>query len=546
MVKIKTVLLIIGVLFAGVVNAQDYLYGYLVEFTDKANTIYSVDNPNEYLSQRAIDRRLKYNIDITEQDFPVNKNYIDSISNDSIKHHVTSRWFNSAVFYSNSEKFIDEISTISFVSKISLVYSGGILLKSAKNSKWIDETYDDIYGDSFNQIAMSNGHILHKNGFEGQGMQIAVLDGGFWRVNEMTCFDSLYHNNRIIGSWDFVSHDENVYDNDPHGMAVLSTMGGNLPGELVGTAPKASYYLFRTEDVDSEYPIEEENWIAAAEFADSAGVDIITSSLGYSTYDDESMSYSYADMDGVSTRITRGAEVAFTKGIFLANSAGNSGNDDWHYLTAPSDGEHVLCVGAVDENREIADFSSFGPSYDGRVKPDVVAKGLETTLIYSDETVGVGSGTSFSCPVMAGMVACLWQTMPDYSNEKLLDLIRSSSDRFNSPNDSYGFGIPDFAKATFIIDSSNYGNNSDDKIVKVYPNPFFDELSFHLYIKTGQEIEINMYNAVGVKVYSQTKQVNSDSYNLVTISELSKLEDGYYFLSVITEGDILTEKIAKF
>lgn len=546
MVKIRSVFVIVGILFASVVTAEDYLYGYLVEFTDKANSVYSIDSPGAYLSQRAIDRRIKYGIEITEQDLPVNQSYIETISSNTAKLHVTSRWFNSAVFYTNMSNFVNETSNLSFVKNVTLVYSGGAKLKSSTNNKWVNSTDDALYGQSFNQIAMCNAHILHNNGFKGDGLQIAVLDAGFWRVNEMACFDSLFQNNRILGNWDFVSDNENVFDDHTHGMAVLSTMGGNLPGQLVGTAPMASYYLYRTENSYSEYPIEEENWIMAAEMADSAGVDIITASLGYSTYDDVNMSHTYADMDGKSTRITLGAEIAFSKGIFLVNSAGNEGNNEWRYLTAPSDGENVLCVGAVDENENIAAFSGFGPSYDGRVKPDVVAKGLATTLILADETVGTGNGTSFSCPVMAGMVACLWQALPEYSNKELLDLIRSSSDRYNSPDSRYGFGIPDFRKATFIIDSSNFGDNSDDKLVKVYPNPFYDELNFHLFIKKGQEVEIILYDARGVKIYSQIKQVNSASYNLISINNLVELEDGYYFLSVLTAYGLLTEKITKF
>ena len=392
---------------------------------------------------------------------------------------------------------------------------------------------------------MCNAQELHKKGYLGNGIHIAVLDGGFWRVNEMACFDSLYENGRILSHWDFVSHNDNVFDDHTHGMGVLSIMGGNLPYELMGTAPEASYHLFVTENVSSEYPIEEENWIAGAERADSAGVDIITASLGYSVYDDASMNHTYADMDGESTRITQGAEVAFLKGIFVVNSAGNEGNNSWRYITAPSDGENVLCVGAVDENKVLASFSSVGPSYDNRIKPDVVAKGLATTLIKADETVGTGSGTSYSCPVMTGMVACLWQALPDYSNVELLKLVRSFGDRYYESNNFYGYGVPDFGKAAFLMDSISYNNLNSNKIVKVYPSPFNNDLSVHLFIKNSQQIEIALYNALGIKVFSEKRQVKSSSYNFFSIDNLSKIEQGYYFLTVHTDEGVLSQKVVR-
>jgi subtilisin family serine protease len=313
----------------------------------------------------------------------------------------------------------------------------------------------------------------------------------------------------------------------------------------MGTAPEASYYLFRTENVYSEYPIEGENWIAAAERADSAGVDIITASLGYGSFDDETMSYTYSDMDGKTTRITKGAEIAFSKGIFLVNSAGNEGTSTWHYITAPSDGEHVLCVGAVAANKIIAPFSSRGPSADNRVKPDVTAMGMGTALIYADGTVGSGNGTSYSCPVMAGMIACLLQALPEKSNIEILNLVREISDRYDTPDNDYGYGIPDFSKLSFLIDSSNYNKESDDNIVAAYPNPFVDKIKLNLFINKSQTIKIVLYNNFGEKVYYTEKHFLSDSYNLVILGDLPKLQRGFYFLSVYTEQKILSAKIVK-
>jgi hypothetical protein len=545
MVKIKNILFIVSLFTVSFITAQDYKFGYLVEFTDKDNTQFSIDNPDKFLSERAIERRNKFNIQITSQDFPVNKTYIDSIVKLGASMHVTSRWMNSAVFYTDSVNFPEKVANISFVSNCKLVYKKDGKKSVLSQNKFKSISGNEIYGNSYTQIAMCNAQKLHQKGFKGKGIQIAVLDGGFHNVNTMECFDSLYANNRILGSWDFVSHNSNVFDDHTHGMGVLSIMGGNLPGQLMGTAPEASYYLFRTENVYSEYPIEGENWIAAAERADSAGVDIITASLGYGSFDDETMSYTYSDMDGKTTRITKGAEIAFSKGIFLVNSAGNEGTSTWHYITAPSDGEHVLCVGAVAANKIIAPFSSRGPSADNRVKPDVTAMGMGTALIYADGTVGSGNGTSYSCPVMAGMIACLLQALPEKSNIEILNLVREISDRYDTPDNDYGYGIPDFSKLSFLIDSSNYNKESDDNIVAAYPNPFVDKIKLNLFINKSQTIKIVLYNNFGEKVYYTEKHFLSDSYNLVILGDLPKLQRGFYFLSVYTEQKILSAKIVK-
>ncbi len=544
MTKHNSILLLIFVLAQLSVSSQNYRYGYLLEFSDKENSSFSVDNPEEFLSQRAIDRRQKNNISISEQDFPVNSIYTDSILHLNAKLHVTSRWFNSAVFLTNDPMFVDEVQFYSFVNRVTLVYENNSTKNATLSSKWTKQTNDLQYGEATTQITMCNAQVMHNRGFLGEDIQIAVLDGGFWRVDELACFDSLWHNNRILATWDFVAGNDSVFEDNSHGMGVLSIMASNLPNELMGTAPNASYYLYRTENVSTEYLIEEENWIAAAEVADSAGTDIITASLGYSTYDNASMSHTYANMDGKTTRITRGAEIAFSKGIFLINSAGNEGNNNWKYITAPSDGENVLCIGAVDEDETLADFSSRGPSYDNRTKPDVVAKGLATALISSDGTVRNGNGTSYSAPVMAGMVACLWQALPDYSNKKILDLIRSIGDRNKLPDNSYGYGLPDFSKLSFMLDSARIPKEND-AIIKIYTNPFYDELAFNVYIEKTQEVKIFLQNTQGQQVYFDSQQLTGGVYNLVQINGLSRLESGCYILSIHTNFEIITEKIVR-
>jgi len=547
MVKIKNILLIIFTFFAIGSFAQNYLYGYAVEFTDKNNSKYNIDKPLEFLSQRAIDRRQRMNIQITEQDFPVNSFYTDSIINNITILHTTSKWLNTSVFLTNNTHFINDNIKLTFVKSIKLVYKGGVYLKqNNRHSKWENQELDsDYYGNSYSQISMCNAHKLHEKGFKGEGIQIAVLDGGFFNANKISGFDTLFLNNRILGTWDFVSHNTNVYDDDSHGMTVLSAIGGNVPYKLVGTAPEASYYLFRTENVSSEYPIEEYNWIAAAEMSDSLGVDIITSSLGYNVFDDASMNYSYSDMNGKTTVISIGAEIAFSKGMLVVNSAGNEGNNNWYYLTAPSDAKNVICVGAVDKNKHISTFSSRGPSADGRIKPDVVTQGVATTIIMSNGKVGSGSGTSYSCPVLTGMIACLWQAIPTYSNKQILNLVKKYSNRYEMPDNIYGYGIPDFSKASFIIDSSVNKEIEECGIEKLYPNPFVDKINFHLKVKNAQDVKIFIYDAKGVEILTKNIYFNANSYNLIVLNELSSLQYGCYYLSVITKEGTLIEKIIK-
>lgn len=529
---------------------QNYNYGFLVQFTDKSGSIYQANQPEAFLSERAIQRREKFQIVITEEDFPVNKKYCDSLLRFNAKLHNTSRWFNSAVFFTNDESFPSNMEKISFVKKVTKIYGTTVNKSGLVHSKWDDEAQSKVpvfmdYGASQNQITMCNAQFLHNQGYLGQGVQIAVIDGGFYKVNQLKCFDSLFQNNQILGTWDFVTDDSMVYEDHTHGMNVLSIIGGNLPQQFMGSAPGASFWLLRSENTNSEFPIEEENWIAAAEFADSAGVDIITSSLGYSEFDDMSMNYTYQDMDGKTTRVTQGAEIAFTKGLFVLNSAGNSRNDPWFFLTAPSDGEHVLGIGAVDSLKKLAYFSSSGPSSDGRVKPDVTAQGFETSLVYADGSVGKGSGTSFSCPLVAGMVACLWQSLPELSNQELLNLIRQTASNTSTPDDDIGYGIPDFAKAYSTGSNSNISDYSTDQILTLFPNPFFDYLKINAYVVEKQSVVISISDISGSILYNETLSVENTTLNYFRIEGLSKLQAGVYLLTLTTIDKQSTQLILK-
>lgn len=544
MVRIRSIFIFIICALSLTAEAQDYNYAFLVEFTDKNNSIYSVENPLEYLSERAIERRKKENIEITEQDFPVNGWYVDSVLSYDAEFHVSSRWFNSAVFTTNSSSFLTKVNQLSFVKKVSLVYQK-MSKKSVNKSKLILDGETLNYGDARNQIYMCNAHELHNKGYKGEGIHIAVMDAGFYNADILSCFDSLWIKNQILDYRDFVERGGDLFNSHTHGTKVLSTIASNAPGVIMGTAPNAYYYLYRTEDGASEFPIEEENWIAAAEVADSAGVDIITTSLGYSNYDLPELSYVYSDMDGNTARITRGAEVAFSKGILLVNSAGNEGNDPWKYITAPSDGENVLCVGAVGPDKRIAEFSSRGPAADGRQKPDIVAQGAYAAVISTDNTVVFRNGTSFSCPIMAGMLACFWQALPECSNAEIMKLVNSYGNKYNNPDNIYGNGLPDFGKLNFTLDTIDFKKPNSNKIVKTYPNPFINKLKVHFYIKKAQKVDVKITNLQGKTIFAEAYEFDSEGLHYIELPFVKKLPNGLYSLSMLTNEGVITRKILK-
>jgi serine protease AprX len=323
----------------------------LVNLTDKKHSNYTIDKPGEFLSQRSLERRAKAGIAISEIDLPASKFYIDSLKSLGLRIVNVSKWMNSVSVFSTDTLLIDTLDRLSFVRSVGLdkVESNVLEMSMSKKApvkqygtEEFDSSYFATYGTSFKQIQIHNGHLMHNEGYQGQGMHIAILDAGFYKVDQLSAFDSLWANNQILGVRDFVDGDMQVYDASDHGMKVLSTMAGNIPGQLLGTAPKASYWLLRSEQAATEYIIEEHNWVVAAEFADSVGVDIINSSLGYSDFDDASTSHTYADLDGNTTIITRAADIAASKGILVVTSAGNEGVSQWKYISAPADGgQHI-------------------------------------------------------------------------------------------------------------------------------------------------------------------------------------------------------------
>jgi len=550
----KYILFIISFVFVHTSFSQVAPSRYQVKFTDKNNSPYSISNPSAFLSSRAIERRFNYSILITEQDLPVNPSYVQGITNTGAVLLNSSKWFNSVTIRTTDSTVLTAIQNLPYVASVTPVAqvatnSGGsskfnnTYSESSKRlSVTSTTTYD--YGQSFNQINMIGGVALHDAGYKGADMVIAVLDAGFYNVNVLPAFDSIRNNNQILGTWDFVENNSSVYEDHSHGMSVLSTMAGNVPGQLVGTAPKASYWLLRTEDAATEYVIEELNWAAGAEFADSVGADVINSSLGYTTFDDASQNHTYSDMNGNTTIVTKAADIAASKGILVVNSAGNSGGSSWQYIGAPADGDSVFSIGAVDANESYVSFSSTGPTVDGRIKPNVAAQGYGTIVALAGGGIAGANGTSFSGPVMAGMAASLWQANRELNNMEIIKAIQESADQYTNPDQFKGYGVPDFSVALAAIGVNDLKKRS--ALVKFFPNPFHDELICTVYSDSPKNLELQLADVCGKILVNETEWINAGSLATIKVSDLKDLAAGIYFVKVALGNETVIQKMVKF
>lgn len=514
-----------------------------VYFNSKSNADFYFNNPLQMLSQRALNRRILQNIELDLKDVPITQSFINQIANSNgITVMARSKWLN-AVHIRGSVANINALTAFSFVNNVffankllNTVASGKIIVQSRnqKINKSLEVAAIYNYGTSSNQIQMLNGHLLHQQNFTGSGKIIAVLDSGFQGVNTVQPFDRLRTNNLILGGYNFVSRNNNLYSADSHGTLVLSTMGGYTENQLIGTAPDASYYLYVTEDVLSENPVEESLWVEAAETADSLGVDIINSSLGYFAYDNPNYSYTYSDMNGTTSFISRGANVAFSRGMIVVVSAGNSGLSSNPHIGSPADAIKALTVGAVNATEQYVGFSSIGLSFDGRIKPDIMALGQNATVSNMSGNIIGASGTSFSSPISCGLIACLWQAFPNKTNQQIVDLIKASSDRFLNPNVQYGYGIPDFNLA---LTNTLATFNDFNAVYSLFPNPTSDILKI-TFSQTIKQAHFKLYNALGQIVLE--KEMNNP-----TIISLEKLSNGVYFYNIQGDFSSQTGKIIK-
>ncbi len=448
--------LAIALLATGASAQQDTLK-YRISLKDKAATEYSLKKPEKYLSAKAIERRRKQNLPIDSTDLPVCRKYIDEIRKQGVKIVVTGKWDNFVTVSCNDTTLIDRIAALPFVLSTEKVWispgAGKPSMATERDSVLNQPTIhpDSIYGRAITQIQMSNGDKLHEAGFKGQGMTIAVIDAGFHNVDKITAMQNI----RILGTKDFVNQQADIFAESSHGMSVLSCIGMNRPDIMTGTAPEASFWLLRSEDEYSEHLVEQDYWSAAVEFADSVGVDVINTSLGYYSFDDKSKNYKYCDLDGRHALMSRQASHIADKGMILVCSAGNSGAGSWKKITPPGDADNVLTVGAIDKRAVLATFSSVGNTADHRVKPDVVAVGVGSDVIRTDGNQGRANGTSFSSPIMCGMVTCLWQACPTLTAKEVIELVRRSGDRAGFPDNIYGYGVPDMWKAYNDYKSNN-------------------------------------------------------------------------------------------
>ncbi len=426
-----------------VTDANDYKYRIILK--DKGVSNVTIGQPEAFLSPLAIAKRMRKNIPIDGLDLPISIDYLKAIQQVGGTVVAKSKWLSAVTVNCNNQHLIDQYKALPFVKDVVLVWEGKRVTPAS--TKYVDvpqivsnhTTNTNLsYGSALTNITINNGQSLHQQGFKGAGIDIAVIDAGFINLKQNSSFSNV----NIKGAKSFVYESDNPYALDSHGVWVTSTMAVNLPGKYIGTAPEANYWLFKTEDQASEYPVEEDYWVNAAEYADSVGVDIINTSLSYSDYGAYT-DYKFEDMDGKTAFATRGANVAASKGIFIVCSAGNENT----WVGTPADSPNVLTLGSVNSKLAIDTFSSWGVTTDGRMKPDVLAMGGGASVIGLSGNSESRSGTSFASPIMCGLAACLWQAFPKLTNKELLEIIRKSGDKANNPIVPYGYGIANMQKA---------------------------------------------------------------------------------------------------
>ncbi len=514
----------------------EYSFFYRVYMTDKGDINY---NPGDLLSAKAIMRREKAGIPYPDfRDLPVYQPYIEQISDSGFILHSTSKWMNTALFKTNTITDASALLNLPFVSEIKKVKTPG--KKDGFNNKLYFEVVSQDFPPYDRPVTMVNGYPLHDSGYDGKNVLIAVLDGGFTDADLISSLASLRNRKGIKATYDFVRNKKFVYDFNNHGTAVMSVLAGDIPQYIKGTAPGADFLLLLTEDVGSEFPCEEDFWAAGAEFADSAGADIISSSLGYYTFDDPDLDYKPEDLDGNTAFITRVADIAASKGILVVNSAGNERDNPWRKIIFPSDGDSVLAIAAVDGNNNISSFSSAGPASDGRIKPDNAALGVYVPVQTTQGFIGRSNGTSFSCPVLSGMAACLLQAVPEALNTEVIDAFHSSGDRFNSPDSLFGYGIPDMVAALTEL-QDRYVNKPDEEIV-AGPNPTTGDIEL-IFDQRPENLVIEIITLSGKIIYR--KEIKNYAGRTLQITELRNREQGIYFIRLIKKSGTVVRKIIK-
>ncbi|MFT4849326.1 MAG: serine protease AprX [Sphingobacteriales bacterium] len=537
----KKIVLLLAVFAAPIIYAQQDA---LVFLLDKEDVATSIANPISIMTQDAIDRKALQNTTIDARDVPVNEAYISQLKNtQGISVHAKSKWMN-AVYVRGSQADIDDLVNEDYVGSVefmdkSLNFGTGTGTtpdKFAIENQQSRITYN--YGAAANQTTMLKVDYLHEQDFTGDGMVVAVLDSGFPNVMNNPAFSHIVSDGRLLGTYDFALRQENVDGTGSHGAQTFSDIGAFILDQFVGTAPEASFYLFRTEYGPTENPVEEAWWVEALERADSLGVDVVNTSLGYRAYDNSAYDHSYEDLDGQTTIGARGANHAFDKGMILVTSAGNGGSSSFPTVGTPGDSPGMLTIGAVDSDGDYVSFSSIGPTVDGRIKPDVMAQGRDAAVVSSNGNVSTSNGTSFSSPIMAGAVASLWQARPEVPNELIMQVIRESAHLFNNPTDQMGYGIPNFENAL----NNLLVLGVEDQLLKeqfaLYPNPV--KTNINISFPEGiSQAEFIVYNIIGDQV------LNTKISNVNNWVNLSELVTGMYFATIKSNSRTNSFKLIK-
>ena len=509
---------------------------YRVWLTDKAENSYNIERPEEFLSTKAIERRAKHNIAITEQDLPVSDTYLQQIKELGFNIFITSRWMNTVVVAPTDSTPIEKIEQLPFVKKIECVQNKkssmpffaknitdkAVVRKSEENS----DNQAALYGAAWEQINQLNLAPLHQAGYCGNGMTIAVLDAGFYCIDMHPAIDQ----SKILGTHDFTRKSFSYKNGVDHGASVLMCIATNAPNTCIGTAPEATFWLFITEDNNREFPKEEDNWVAGAEMADSVGADIITSSLGYNIYDDPDMSYTHDDMDGKTAFCSRGATIAASKGILVVTAAGNEYGSSWEKIVAPGDAEGVLTVGSINLDGSHSSFSSVGYTADGRVKPDVVALGNKTKVLNTNGDITSISGTSFATPLMTGAIACLWQAHPEWSVAELIDHVQQGASQYHAPDSLLGYGLPNIWE--IHCKHSAVSNTATDN-----PKLYVSGHMLYLNATTSPATTLALYDTCGRKIWHTSLSHGSNKV------DLSHIERGIYIATLTTDNTQMAQKI---
>ncbi|MCB0514917.1 MAG: S8 family serine peptidase [Chitinophagales bacterium] len=520
---------------------------YWISLSDKNHNEYSLHNASTFLSPAALERRQRQNISLNETDLPISPSYKQQILATGAREHAVSKWFNAITVWAD-DAAIAQITQLPFVKSVKCIsrHAQRSNLQTKKLAISTETLDDDFFGDSFNQLKMMQGDLLQLNGFRGENMLIAIMDAGYVGLENSEALAKVRNNNQIVFTYDYVHHSSEISSaNSSHGYNVFCLLAGSIPDKYSGSAPNAQYALFVTEDVSSETPIEESNWLAAAEKADSLGADVLSTSLGYSVFDAGWDSYTYEDMNGETTIITRAADMAAAKGMLVINSAGNEGNDAWKYITAPADGDSVLTVGAVNPEGIYAGFSSQGPTFDGRIKPNIMAQGASSVLITPLSDIVTGSGTSYATPILAGLAACLWQSAPETNNMDIFTTIETTASQALNPDYFMGYGIPNFAKAyEKLHEKTLFTHEENDPRTHI----FYQEQNYEivLYSDVAQKVHLDLYNSTGQLLASFNIQTNDNQVYELAQYLPSGLNAGVYFYQIKGDNFSETQKIVQF